>query len=364
MTTLRDALAGAFEQAEQGTLTAPVETPIETTPVETPAVVAETAEQTAARVRDELGRFAAKPAETPAAPAVEAVATPAETALVAPPQEVAIAPAVEPRKPPSSWSKDQWERWNKLDPDTQQYIEKREADFAKGVSTYKGQWDQAQPIFEAVQPFMQTIAQSGMPPAQWIQYLGAAHHTLSQGTPEQKLQAFAKLATDCQIDLAALTGGQPNPQFGHVTQMVSTLQNRTQQLETMLQQQEQQRIQQNIEAFKANAPHFEAVKETMGQLLQSGVVNDLQTAYDKAIRLQDDVWQQIQSAEQAKQAEAMRAAAAKAEAERQAEIARKKAAAVSPKSSSPTGSAATGGGKQDRRAALADAFDSATSGHF
>jgi hypothetical protein len=284
-------------------------------------------------------------------------------------------PAVEVRKPPSSWSKDQWDRWGKLDPETQAYIEKREADYAKGVSTYKGQWDQAQPIYEAMQPFMPELQQYGIQPAQWIQNLGNAHRTLALGSPEQKAQMFAKLATDYGVPLQALApqapgpDGQPtqpqvDPQFGYIAQTVSSLQNRLQQFETFQQQQEQQRIQSEIDRFKSDKPHFDAVKETMGQLLQSGVAPDLQSAYEKAIRLHDDIWSQRQNEERAKQAEALREEQRKAEEARQAEIARKKAAAVSPRSSSPTGNTTAGGGKKDRRALLAEAMDDHDAGRF
>jgi hypothetical protein len=87
----------------------------------------------------------------------------------------------------------------------------------------------------------------------------------------------------------------------------------------------------------------------MGQLLQSGVAADLQTAYDKAIRLHDDIWQQ----EQASQASS---------ANRQAELQRKKAAASSPRSASPTGNQTAGNGTKSLRETLVDSFDSAVSG--
>jgi non-ribosomal peptide synthetase component F len=168
------------------------------------------------------------------------------------------------------------------------------------------------------------------------------------------MQMFAKLATDYGVPLQGLGGGQVDPQFSHVTQTVGTLQ---QQVQTMLAQQkqsEQAALQQQIDSFKAASPHFEAVKETMAGLLQAGVAPDLATAYQKAIRLHDDIWQQ-QQAEQAK-ADA---------AQRQALIAHKKAAAVSPRSSSPTGAMAAGGNaKKSLRDVLSEAVDSASSGRF
>jgi hypothetical protein len=346
MTTLRDALSEALGSADSVTLNTPTETTIETAPPVEVDAGSETAEQREARQRDERGRFA--PKQEP------------ENKLPAPvPQEgQQAAPAT--RKPPSSWKKDYWGQWERLgaDPELsklQEYIEQRESDYAKGVSTYKSQWDQAAPIYEAIQPFVPELQQHGIQPQQWIQNLGNAHRTLALGSPEQKLQMFAKLATEYGIPLQALAGGQgqADPQVGHIVQNFQTLQQKVNELEHQRKQEADALMQREIQAFQKDAPHFEVVKGTMAQLLQSGVAPDLKTAYDKAIRLHDDIWQQHQ-ATQAKSADAAR----------QAEIAKKKAAAVSPRSSSPTGTAAAAGGKKSLRDSLSEQFDEASTGRF
>jgi hypothetical protein len=339
MTTLRDALSEALGKSEAGTLEAPVETQIESE-----VLTQEPTETKSERARDESGRFTKTEAKPEAQTQSEVQKPEAETPT--------------PRKPPSSWKKDYWGHWERLgtDPELaklQDYIEQREADYAKGVSTYKSQWDQAQPLYEAIQPFVPELQQYGIQPAQWIQNLGNAHRTLALGSPEQKLQMFAKLAVDYGVPLQALQTGQIDPQTAQVFDTVSSLKR---EMESIRQQQkaaEDMRLQQDIEAFKKNAPHFDAVSPTMAQLLQSGVAKDLQDAYDKAIRLHDDIWQQHQ-AQQAKEAEA----------QRQAEIAKKKAAAVSPKSSSPTGAVVTGNTKKDLRSTLAEQVDAAMGGRF
>lgn len=323
-TTLRDQLASAIEQHES---------PEESPQIET-------------RSRDEVGRFA--PKETPAEPkqAVTADKTAAENT-------VAVAPQVKPR--PSSWKKDYEEHWTKLDPTLQDYIAQREADYAKGVSTYKQNWDQAAPIYEAIQPFMPALQQHNIDPKTWITSLGNAHQMLATGTPYQKLQMFAKLANDYGVPLQAITGGQHDPQFSMMAQELNQLKNQWTQFQTSQQQQEQQLIQGEIENFSKNAPHFEQVRETMAGLLQSGVATDLKSAYEKAIRLHDDIWQQQQAeAQQAK---------AQAEAEAQhKKVVEAKAKAVSPRSTSPTGAMGTGNGKKGLRETLAEQLDAAMGG--
>lgn len=323
MPSLQDALTEAFDAEEAGTLESPTETSIEST-----------ADPIADAGRDERGRFAAKASEQ-AAEVLEAVAP------------------VETRKPPQSWAKEQWDRWSKLDRETQEYIDKREADFARGISTYKSQWDQAAPLYQAIQPFLPELQQNNIRPDQWIANLGNAHRTLAMGSPEQKAQMFAKLATDYGVNLSALQSGSVDPQFGQLAQTVSQMQNRIEAYQREQEMAVQAKIYQDIDAFQKNAPHFEAVRETMAQLLQSGVAPNLQTAYDKAIRLHDDIWQQHQ-AEQAK-AQA---------AQRQSQLAQKKAAAVSPRSASPTGITTQGNAKKGLRDLLSDNFDSVAVGRF
>ena len=311
-TTLRDHLASAFEQHDA---------PQEQSPTQD-------------RPRDEVGRFASK--DTPEAAPADQSAKPEATGQTLTEQNI---PVAKPR--PTSWKKDYEEHWGKLDPTLQDYIQQREADYAKGVSMYKQNWESAAPIYEAIQPFMPALQQHNIDPKTWITSLGNAHQMLAMGTPEQKMQMFAKLATDYGVPIQALTGQQYDPQFSMMAQELSQLKNQWQQFQSTREQQEQAQIQTEIQSFSKDKPHFEAVRETMAQLLQSGVVDNLQAAYDKAIRLNDDIWQQSQ-------AQAQQAKAAEEANKRQQQVAAAKAKAVSPRSMTPTGKANTGSGKSVR----------------
>ena len=335
MTTLRDALSQALEKAEAGTIE-----PVHETPIETPEVSHETPEQAEQRARDELGRF-----------------TPKQEAK----QEAKPEPAAETkpaRKPPSSWKKDYWQHWERLgtDPELarlQDYIEERESQAANGVHQYKSQLDQYKPVIDVVQKFLPELQQHGLQPGPWIENLGTAHRMLALGTPEQKLQMFAKLAADYGVPLQALSGQQVDPQFGHVLTKAQLAEQQAARALQAVQEFQNSQLQQQINAFKEGKPHFEAVQNTMSQLLASGVADSLDSAYQKAIRLHDDVWQQIQAENTAKEA-----------AQRAAEVAKKKAAAASPKSVSPTGEMTTGGGKKGLRETLSEAFDNVSGGRL
>lgn len=273
-------------------------------------------------------------------------------------QEDQVADHVEettPRAPkPSSWKKDYEEDWGKLDPKMQDYINQREQEYAKGVSTYKSQWDNAAPIYQAMaEHVLPDLQQHGIAPQQWIQDVSQAHKTLTYGSPQEKAQTLMRLAHNYGVDLGQFAGMQVDPNYSAIAHELAQLKNQWTGFQTRQQQQEQASIQSEIDQFKQDAQHFEAVRETMAGLLQSGVANDLKSAYDKAIRLHDDIFQQ----EQASQANH-----AKEELAQKASQARAKA--VSPRSAAPTGSMNSGNGKKSTRDILSEQLDAVMGGRL
>lgn len=332
MADLREALTTALESHESAEVTAPEVTAPEVV-IEAPT--SETTEQRAQRERDEAGRFKAKEegavAKGPAAPVV--------------PADVVPAPPV--RKAPSSWKKDYWEAYGALDPKLADYIAQREEQFASGVSTYKQEAERAKELQDAIAPFQQDLAQHGMAPAQWIRNLGLAHQTLVKGTPEQKLQAFHKLAQDYRVPVDALL--DPNVRQQFMNQQQQQPQPDVGQLveEKFM----QVRAQTEIEQFASDPAHehFEAVKETMRQLLAAGLAPDLKSAYEKAVRMDPELFER----EQLRTQEAADKQRRDAEAAR---VAKARANVSSVKSATPTGPAG-GGGKKDLRSALEEAVE-------
>lgn len=331
-TTLRDALSASFDSVETDLATETPDSPAEAT-LDIPEPFTG---------RDDSGRFAPKPKEQE---------TP-ET-----PQEVTEDQPVT-RKPPSSWKKDMWGHWEKIPDEAKSYVEQREQEYAKGVSTYRAEAEKARSLQDAIAPFIPDMERFGVRPEEEVRNLLSAHHTLVTATPQQKLQMFTKLATDYGVPLQALYQGQTgqpsqgDPQFSALLQEVNALKSQYGQMYTSQEQREAAAAASQIESFKAQAPHFDAVRPTMAGLLQSGMATDLQSAYDKAIRLHDDIWQQ----EQASQAKAAKDAQAKA-------LAAKRATAVSPRSTAPTGVTIKGNGK-DLRSVLSSAFGEAEAGRL
>ena len=342
MSDLRSALEEAMSQAEEGTLEAPVEQEIEVN--DDP-------------IRNEKGQFVSKQSQEDEAPEVQAQDEQESEEAVEEPQE--YTPSV---ARPTTWKKEYLPLWDKLDKgeglsqdearSLLNYNVQRENEFKKGVSAYKAEADNARSLTEAIAPFVPELQKNGIHPAAWINNLGRAHMILSQAPYQQKVELFNKLAQDYGIDLNSNYSGEnttqyQDPQAYALQQQIQQLQQQVQQVGSWKEQQEQGVLMSEIQRFSSDVdkhPHFEAVREQMAQLLENGLANDLESAYAKAVRLNDEVWQSEQNkllqnaTNQASQAQ---------------RVAKAKAAAVSPKSVTPNLSAQATD-KKDRRSLLAE----------
>ena len=327
--TLRESLSEAINAVES------VETPQVETPIETKSE----------RVRDDDGKFSKKDVEIDPSLVTEKLSQTDK------PIEEPIAEPVQKARP-STWKKDYWEKFDALDPELQNYINQRETEYKTGVSVYKNEAESARSINEALTPLLPDLQRNNIQPSQWIKNMGTAHQALVYGSPDQKLQVFAKLAKDYGVDINNLQNNQyeqqqidPNTQW--LTQQVQGLSQTLNSFKEQQAQQEQAKFQTEVQQFAANNPHYEAVRLQMAQLLETGMANDLQGAYDKAVRLNDDTWQSVIETKTKQQS--------------QTDIVNKaKSAAVSTKSSTPSGTASNSTGK-GLREQISDALDAASS---
>jgi len=352
MADIRTALEEAMNQAEEGTLETPVEKEIIE---EQPDAIAE--EQS----RDEKGRFVAKDQEEREVSVAEAHAEESEPVEVQ--QETEVKPAL---ARPTTWKKEYLPIWDKLTTGQQlspeealklaEYSNQRESEYKKGVSAYKAEADNAKSLREAIDPFLPDLQAHGIHPAAWINNLGRAHQILAKGSQEQKQQIFQQLARDYGVQLNQDYGNQgyeqqyQQPSDPYTQQLMQQLQAMNQEVSTIksrYEQEENARLMNEINRVSSDTekfPYFESVREQMAQLLERGLANDLESAYAKAVRLNDDVWTQEQ--------ERLLSQAVKQQSSAQ-QVAKAKSVAVSPRSVTPKGTAQTSD-KKDRRSILAE----------
>jgi hypothetical protein len=358
----REMLEAAMEAAEEGTLEAPIEKEIE----ETQDDISEEArsEESNDTARDEKGRFKSKQEE-----ASSEDNTAEEPELAAEASAETEEPAVEPTRP-TTWKKEYVEVWEKMKDGQQlskeefvkfaEYANQREAEYKRGVSAYKAEADNARVLTEAIGPFVPELQAQGIHPAAWINNLGRAHMILSKAPYEQKVQMFHRLAADYGIQLSSdglQAAEQPyvDPQQQFLMQQLQAMNQEVSTIKSRYEQEEQARLVGEIERVRSDKgrfPHFDMVREEMAQLLELGKAQDLETAYAKAVRMNDEAWKY----EQDKLLKSATQQASKA-----AQVAKAKATAVSPKSVTPSGSV-NSVDKKDRRSLLAAQLGEAESG--
>ena len=267
----------------------------------------------------------------------------------------AAEPAEEPvwKRPPSSWKRDYHEVWQTADPRLQEYAYKREEEMRAGIEPLRSKAQFADQMNEAMEPYMNTIRGQNLDAPSAVKALMEADHNLRYSSQEQKMTHFANLARAYGVDLNGVSSQSQNaPIDQNYYAVKNELNNVRGEIANFKQQQEQAENQSmlgEINIFANKAEYFEEARPVMIQLLQSGVAGTLEEAYEKAIRLNDDIFSQTQ---QRSQAEA--AAQKSSSANRAAKAA--KAAAVSVKSSTPGSKTTTKA--QDRRSMLLEQFDS------
>lgn len=308
------------------------------------------------RARDEAGRFAAAEKAKAAAKDEEKGSAPEAKAT----KEAAPASAYTPPKRPQSWKAELDKHWGTLHPEVHAEIMRRESDYAKGVSTYKGEYDRLKPLGEALKPYEQMMTQAGITPDKFIHALASTHQTLTGGDKETKLRRFAQFAQEYQIPLHELfimgEDGKvnPNQQYFQAAQPqqpqgLTREEARQEAQQVWLANERQRQLREFVGAKDSNGspryPHFEALKPAMDGLLRAGLARDLPTAYDAALRLPehsalyDELNKQQIATQNAAKAQAEAAAAKKAKENR-----------ISARPQTPTGTAGNGGPRTLREA--------------
>lgn len=329
MPSIAEALESALEQHET--------TEAEAAPEVAPEVTTEVTKEP--RARSEDGKFAKKEPEAT--------------------QEVAPEPA--PRKAPSSWKPAAQEAFLKADrgePLTTEEIkiltqeaERRESDFHKGVSEFKGHSERAKAYDAVIAPYQQHLQSLGVDAPTAINALMRADMTLRTSDPVTKAQYFAQLAKEYNIDLNQVQEPpQVDPQTQYLMNELQVLRNQQQMWQNQARQQEQAIAQDQLASFATpDRQHFDAVRNEMAFLLETGKAKDLQEAYEKAVWSDPDIRQSLLDQQRAE---------AQKKALEQAQAQKARTAAVSVKGSSPASSGVQPGNKGSLRDILAAQFDS------
>lgn len=228
------------------------------------------------------------------------------------PEETDSEPEKPARDPWSSWKKEAAEIMRTLPEDAQKYIIERQDQFHKGIEGYREAANFAKSIDKAINPYKDYLGQLGVAPDVAFSNLLRTEKTLRTGSAQEKAELFQKLAHDYGIDMGQLASIPFDAERSRMKSELAYYQEQLKASNDFRQSQEDAQYHALINDFGQQHKHFEAVREDMALLLESGKAQTLEDAYAKALRLNDELYaknmekQQLsaatQQAQRAKQA--------------------------------------------------------------
>lgn len=213
---------------------------------------------------------------------------------------------------PKNWSESVKKVFETLPRESQEFMIKRDkemtADYTKKTQDLAEQRKSLEALQKVIEPAKQAIQATGISEAEYIARLLNADHAL-RTNPKIALQ---QLAQGYGINLSSDNNeseswNDPDPQIAQLMQQ-------NQQIMAELNQFKQQNIQstvaqteQTVAEFSSKTdangnllyPHFDKVRVKMGNLIDAGEAKGLEDAYKKAVRLDDELYEETLKASQA-----------------------------------------------------------------
>jgi len=198
------------------------------------------------------------------------------------------------RDPWKSWKPEAAEKLRDLPEDVQKVIIDRQEQFHNGLEQYKEAANYAKTIDKSIAPFKDYLSQLGVSPEVAFPNLLKTEKTLRTGSAQEKVEMFQKLAYDYGIDLGALANIPYDANTHQLKQQLEWTKSQLENASNFRQSHEDAQIESSIEDFGQQHKYFEDVRLTMADLLDRGLATDLDDAYAKAVRLDDNVFQKLQ----------------------------------------------------------------------
>lgn len=270
--------------------------------------------QLGSALRDEL----AKQLEAaPEAPASEEPTTAVEPKAADAPEETpsdgseTVAPSDEGLKPLENWSEADKEAFKALDPTGQEFLLRREKEMTADYTAKSTKLADARKFHESFSPVIETyepvLNHYGMTPEQAFQSLMNAQVALDRNPVEGIKALIAGYKVDPKSILGEPSDKFVDPETSALEKKIADLEGKLNRYEQTTQLSKAQQVSDQIETFRTakdtagNAlyPHFDKVEASMAKIIQSGLAKDLPTAYEKAVRADDELFQQTLKAREA-----------------------------------------------------------------
>jgi len=238
-----------------------------------------------ARVRDDSGRFAPKTAASEQTSAASELAQPVEKTKI---DIDKLGFSLEERKVIATLPDDALEIISN-------YNERRN----NGIDALKNKAEIADSFIGAITPHAEYLKALEVAPEDFISSMLSAEKTLRLGNEQQKINMLQRLAHDYQIPLDKLTEVQFDPNLARLQQELEYRDRYINNLTRAQQANETTRAESYIVEWAQDKEYFNELREPMANLLNAGMATGLDDAYNKAMRLNDGLYEQQQKKQQA-----------------------------------------------------------------
>lgn len=271
--------------------------------------VTEPPKTAAERARDEAGRFAKAEDAKPDAKPAEA-AKPAAAPVVAKPEgQIEVKPAAKPAiAAPAGFTKAAAEAWAQTPEPVRADVERRITELTQGIEGYKA-------TVEPIRKYVDMAKQHGTTLDAALENYTGMEDLLSRDFVGGVRLLCQNLGFHPAQLVAALTGQQVNGQHGQPSPEVAQLRQYNQSLEQKIAKLEEQfggftstfestRAADMINRFASDPAHkyFDELRPSISEMLATGYAKDLSDAYEKAVRLNPEVFAKVEADKAAKAA--------------------------------------------------------------
>lgn len=210
---------------------------------------------------------------------------------------------------PEHWAAEDKEVFNSLDARGREFLLRRhkdmEAAHTKKQQELADKRKQVEGVLKAVEPYEDYLKRNGLSREEAVNKLLATAQRLDESNPQDKVAILQNLARDYGVQLGNQEEAEP---LSHEAQLLLDKINRIEADNYRLQEahrlreealrwKEESSLQSVIEDFSSQKdengnpkyPHFDALREDMGLLLNAGKAQSLEEAYESAIYLNRDL---------------------------------------------------------------------------
>lgn len=178
--------------------------------------------------------------------------------------------------------------WANVPPSVKAEINRAVGELETGIEGYR----QKLAPYEGLEQFAQMAADGKTTLAQAMQHYHGMENMLRQDPIAGLTRIAANLGLNFNQIAAQHLRVNPNQQavqyenvINGLRNEVGTLKNQLQGIDKRFSEQDQNALNSQIDTFKDGKEHFETVRADMGTLIQMGKADDLQSAYDLAVRM-------------------------------------------------------------------------------